>query len=136
MDYIHKNLPIGFDKTVLLTLDSLKSEGFEILMEVDMQEKLKEKLGVQSRKYKIMQVCNYSFVNLGMQETNKSGTILIYTVIIKELGNSQTSVEAIDPNLPIITKEPELTNIAAEIRKTLTRIIYLLNDKNHFNFYY
>lgn len=101
-----------------------------------MQEKLKEKLGIRSRKYKMMQVCNYSFVNLILQETNKLGTILLYNIVIKELEDNQTSVGAIEPQLSIVREEPELANIAIEIRKTLARIIQVLNDKGQSHFYY
>ena len=56
----------GFCKTVALPYEeaiekvraALKEEGFGVLSEIDIQEKLKEKLGVDFRRYVILGACN------------------------------------------------------------------------------
>ncbi|HEY0592474.1 MAG TPA: ABC transporter, partial [Thermoanaerobaculia bacterium] len=45
-DYgIRKTVALGFDDAVARTRDLLQAEGFGVLTEIDMQAKLKEKIG-------------------------------------------------------------------------------------------
>jgi uncharacterized protein (DUF302 family) len=55
--YISKKINTNFDQAVHLVTESLK-KGFGILTEINLQEKLKEKLDVDFRKYKILGACN------------------------------------------------------------------------------
>jgi uncharacterized protein (DUF302 family) len=45
--YINIKLHANFEQTVQLVTEALKVEGFGILTEINMDEKLKEKLGVE-----------------------------------------------------------------------------------------
>lgn len=42
--YINKKISTDFDQAVVLVTEALKSEGFGVLSEIDIQQKLKEKL--------------------------------------------------------------------------------------------
>ena len=42
--YFSKSLNISFDEAVKLTTEALKTEGFGVISEINMHEKLKEKL--------------------------------------------------------------------------------------------
>ena len=50
--YISKKLNISFDQAVIKVTESLKNEGFGVLSEINLHEKLKEKLNVDFRRYK------------------------------------------------------------------------------------
>jgi uncharacterized protein (DUF302 family) len=56
--YFEKTLKTDFETAVAQTKEALKSEGFGVLSEIDIHEKLKEKLGVDFRRYKILGACN------------------------------------------------------------------------------
>ena len=59
--YFSKKLDLGFEEAIEKVTGALKSEGFGILTEIDVQETLKKKLDVDFRPYKILGACNAPF---------------------------------------------------------------------------
>ena len=53
-----KELNLSYEAVVEKVIEALKGEGFGTLTEIDGKAKLKEKLGVDSRKYLILGACN------------------------------------------------------------------------------
>ena len=53
-----REVPLAFAEAVTKTEAALKIEGFGVLCEIDIQAKLKEKLGVEFPKYTILGACN------------------------------------------------------------------------------
>lgn len=56
--YINKTITAEFDQAIELVTEALETEGFGVISEIDIQEKLKEKLDIDFRKYKILGACN------------------------------------------------------------------------------
>jgi uncharacterized protein (DUF302 family) len=126
--YINKKIHSSFEQTVLLVTEALKVEGFGVLTEINIHEKLKEKLGVDFRKYKILGACNPAYAYKALQEEDKIGTMLPCNVIIQELANNEVEVAAVDPVASMLAIEnPNLKNIAGEIQKKLKTVIDKLN---------
>ena len=122
--YINKTINAGFDQAVVLVTESLKKEGFGILTEINIQEKLKEKLDVDFRKYKILGACNPAYAYKALQQEDKVGVMLPCSVIIQELGSNEIEVAAVDPLASMMAIEnPELAEIAREIKEKLERAI-------------
>ncbi|HAQ21588.1 MAG TPA: hypothetical protein DCR40_20520 [Prolixibacteraceae bacterium] len=122
--YISKKISSDFDQAVLLVTESLKKEGFGVLTEINLQEKLKEKLNVDFRKYKILGACNPAYAYKALQQEDKIGTMLPCSVIIQELGNNEIEVAAVDPVASMMAIEnPDLAGIAGEIKEKLERAI-------------
>jgi len=71
--YINKTITATFDQAVELVTEALKTEGFGVLSEIDIQEKLKEKLDVDFRKYKILGACNPPNAYKALQQEDKIG---------------------------------------------------------------
>ena len=92
----------GFSKTVNLSYEeavekargALKEEGFGVLCEIDMKEKLKEKLGVDFRKYVILGACNPPLAYKTLQEELAIGLLLPCNVIVYETDEAGKSVVA------------------------------------------
>ena len=59
--YTGKKIRTSFEEAEKRTFESLKKEGFGVLTQIDIQEKLKEKLNVDYPKYKILGACNPPF---------------------------------------------------------------------------
>jgi len=122
--YISKKINVDFDQAVLLVTESLKKEGFGVLTEINLQEKLKEKLNVDFRKYKILGACNPAYAYKAIQQEDKIGTMLPCNVVVQELGNNEIEVAAVDPVASMMAIEnPDLAGIAGEIKEKLARAI-------------
>ncbi|HZK94314.1 MAG TPA: DUF302 domain-containing protein [Prolixibacteraceae bacterium] len=122
--YISKKISTDFDQAVLLITESLKKEGFGILTEINLQEKLKEKLNVDFRKYKILGACNPAYAYKAIQQEDKIGTMLPCSVIVQELNNNEIEVAAVDPVASMMAIEnSDLAGIAKKIKEKLERAI-------------
>jgi len=122
--YIEKTTNYSFDEAVEKVTEELKKEGFGVLSEINIHEKLKEKLDVDFRKYRILGACNPASAYKALQAENKIGTMLPCNVIVQELDNGKTEVAAVDPVASMMAVEsPELESIAKEIRAKLQKVI-------------
>lgn len=125
--YINKTIASEFDKAVELVTEALKKEGFGVLSEIDIQEKLKEKLDVDFRKYKILGACNPLSAYKALQQEDKIGTMLPCNVIVQEIGENQIEVAAVNPVASMTSVEnSQLAAIASDIKAKLERVIVSL----------
>ena len=122
--YISKIIKTSFENAEKQTIEALKKEGFGVLTEIDIQEKLKEKLNVDFRKYKILGACNPPFAYKALQLEDKIGIMLPCNVIVQELGKNEIEVAAVDPVASMMAVEnSNLAGIAKEIKEKLERVI-------------
>lgn len=122
--YINKTLQAAFADAVSRTKESLKEQGFGILSEIDIQSKLKEKLDVNFRAYKILGACNPPLAHQALQAEDKIGTMLPCNVIVQESGKGQVEVAAIDPVASMqAVDNPSLQKIAGQVREQLRAVI-------------
>ena len=102
----------------------LSVEGFGVLSEIDIQEKLKEKLNVEFRRYKILGACNPPYAYEALKQEDKFGTMLPCNVIVQELNDDTIEVAAVDPKASMIAVEnDQLVKIAVDIREKLEKVI-------------
>lgn len=125
--YFSTNLPVSFEEAIVKTTEALKSEGFGIVSEIDMQAKLREKLGVDFKKYKILGACNPAFAYRALQTEELIGTMLPCNFVVIDQGNGTIEVAAVNPVASMMAvQNPELEPIAQEvlgkIRKVFDRI--------------
>jgi uncharacterized protein (DUF302 family) len=122
--YISKKISMDFELAVKLVTEVLKIEGFGVLSEIDIQQKLKEKLDVDFRKYKILGACNPPNAYKALLHEDKIGTMLPCNVILQELDDKSIEVAAVDPIASMMAVEnKELAIIAGEIKHKLERVI-------------
>ncbi len=125
--YIEKTTDYSFDEAVEKVTEGLKKEGFGILSEINIHEKLKEKLDVDFRKYRILGACNPPSAYKALQAENKIGVMLPCNVIVQELDNGKTEVAAVDPVASMMAVgNADLESIAKEIRTKLQKVINIL----------
>ena len=127
--YIDTKINTSFEDAVELVTEALKKEGFGVLSEINVHITLKEKLNVDFRKYKILGACNPPFAYKALQYENKIGTMLPCNVVVQELGKDEIEVTAVDPVASMMAIDnPQLADIATEIKEKLTRVISSLKN--------
>ncbi|OFY50297.1 MAG: hypothetical protein A2W85_16210 [Bacteroidetes bacterium GWF2_41_31] len=126
--YISKKINAGFEQAVQLVTESLKTEGFGVLTEINIHDKLKEKLEIDFRKYRILGACNPAYAYKALLEEDKIGVMLPCNVIVQDLGNNEVEVAAIDPVASMTAIEnPKVKAVATEIQQKLKKAIERLN---------
>lgn len=122
--YLSKKIKSDFEQAVQLVTEALKKEGFGVLSEIDIQQKLNEKLDVDFRKYKILGACNPPNAYKALQQEDKIGTMLPCNVILQELDDNLIEVAAVDPVASMMAVEnKQLAGIANDIKEKLNRVI-------------
>ncbi|MGQ1911217.1 DUF302 domain-containing protein [Marinifilum sp. RC60d5] len=123
--YFEKTLNCSFEEAVKRVTEELKKEGFGVLTEINIHEKLKEKLGVDFRKYRILGACNPAFAYKALQEEDKIGTMLPCNVIVQQISENQTEIAAVDPMASMQSVENEkLAGVANEVQQKLKHVIH------------
>ena len=122
--YFSKTLNVSFDEAVKVTTEALKSEGFGVISEINMHEKLKEKLGVDFKRYRILGACNPPLAYKALQAEEKIGTMLPCNVLVIEQGQNKIEIAAVNPvaSMQAITN-PALGDAALEVTNKLKKVI-------------
>jgi uncharacterized protein (DUF302 family) len=121
-----RTVDASFDEAVEKTRDALKNEGFGVLSEIRIDEKLKEKLGVDFRRYIILGACNPPYAYKTLQEEINLGLLLPCNVVVYDADEAGKSVvAAVDAKamLSVVGDNPKLNNVAAEVNQKLQRAV-------------
>jgi uncharacterized protein (DUF302 family) len=126
MDYSFNKIinGISFEEAVNHVVEILRTEGFGIITEIDVQKTFKEKINVDFKKYRILGACNPHFAYKTLQVEDKIGVFLPCNVVIQEHENGAIEVLAIDPVAAMSSVENSaLELLALEIRDKLKSAI-------------
>jgi uncharacterized protein (DUF302 family) len=123
---IRKTIGKGYDEVLARVPEVLKAEGFGILTRIDVKQTLKEKLGVEFRRYQILGACNPSYAHQALTAELGIGAMLPCSVAVWEEGEGRTTVNAVDPMQTIAAADPALGPIAAQVRERLARALEAL----------
>lgn len=122
--YFSKTLEIPFEEAIAAATEALKKEGFGVLTEIRIHEKLKEKLNVDFPRYTILGACNPAFAYKALQAENKIGTMLPCNVIVRETEEGAVEVAAVNPIESMKAIEnPMLGAVAIQVTEILQRVI-------------
>lgn len=122
--YIEKKTNYSFDEAIQKVTEELKKEGFGVLSEINIHEKMKEKLDIEFRKYRILGACNPPAAYKALQAEDKIGTMLPCNVIVQQLNEREVEVAAVNPIASMMAVENNsLGAIASDITERLERVI-------------
>jgi len=122
--YFSKMISLSFDEAIIRVTEVLKSEGFGVISEIRMHDKLKEKLGVDFKKYTILGACNPAYAYKALEIEDKIGTMLPCNVVVQELTENHIEVAAVNPIASMMAiQNPELIGIAKEVTDKLQVVI-------------
>ncbi len=103
--------------------DELKTEGFGILSEIDVQATFREKLGVEEEPYLILGACNPPLAHQALSAEPDLGTLLPCNVVVYQR-DGQTHISAIDAERMLsIVGNDSLASVAAEVRGKLAAVV-------------
>ncbi|MGV3666393.1 MAG: DUF302 domain-containing protein [Leptospira bouyouniensis] len=119
----------SFEDTILDTTEALKKEGFGVLTTIDVKQTLKDKIGVDFKRYTILGACNPSFAHRALQTTDEIGMLLPCNVVVTEEKNGEIKVSIFDPmTMTKLVQNSELETIAKEVQDKLVRVIHHLHE--------
>jgi uncharacterized protein (DUF302 family) len=103
--------------------DELKTEGFGVLCEIDVQATLREKLGVEQEPYLILGACNPPLAHRALTAEPELGTLLPCNVVVYQR-DGETHISAIDAERMLsIVGNDELAPVAAQVRDKLAAVV-------------
>ena len=122
---LRKTVTLGYPEAVEKTKSALQEQGFGVLSEIDMQQKLKEKLNVDSGRYVILGACNPPLAWKALQAERDIGLLLPCNVIVYESDAGKCVVAAVDPDsmLGVVGDNPVVAEVARDARIRLQRAL-------------
>ena len=121
---IGREVALAFADAERRVCEALAEEGFGVLTEIDVQATLQKKIDVAIPRYTILGACNPRFAHQAILAEPDIGLLLPCNVVLRELGDGRTVIEALDPVRQLeLTGNPAITPLATEVRERLARAV-------------
>lgn len=118
-----KWLDMDFESAVELVKEQLQSQGFGILVMIDMKKKFEEKLGIDFRKYLIIGACDATNACKAIMAEENIGLLLPCNVIVYE-SEGGAVVGVIRPTVAMqVIENLDLHRIAKDVERRLKNVI-------------
>jgi uncharacterized protein (DUF302 family) len=118
-----KTIDVPYEEAIEKVRAALTKEGFGVLTQIDIKEKLKEKLGVDFRPYMILGACNPPLAYESLQQDIAIGLLLPCNVIVYEQ-DGRTVVSAVDAaKMLSVVGNRNLESTAGVVNEKLRRVI-------------
>jgi uncharacterized protein (DUF302 family) len=122
--YFSKTIRSTFDEAVEKVTAALATEGFGVISEVDLHEKIKYKLGVDFKKYRILGACNPSFSYRALQAEDKIGIMLPCNALVIDQGDNNMEIAVVNPADAMISVDNDVVKeVASEVGEKLRKAL-------------
>jgi len=113
----------SYEEVLARIPELLKAEGFGVLTQIDVKETMKQKIGADFRKYKILGACNPQLAHKVLSIDLEVGAMLPCNVVVYEGDDGKAVVLAIDPTQAIAAANPAIRPVADEVKERLGRVL-------------
>lgn len=117
---------VDFDAARERVTKALGEQGFGVLTTIDVKKTLKDKIGVDMRRYEILGACNPKLAHRAIEAYPEIGLLLPCNVVVEE-ADGATRVSLIKPRaLFELVRDPRVAPIAQEVDDLIRKVIATL----------
>jgi uncharacterized protein (DUF302 family) len=112
-----------FENSIKRVTEALKTEGFGVLTDIDVQATMKAKLNVDGAPYRILGACNPPLAHKAITADPDIGLLLPCNVVVREQPDKKINVGFMDPIAVLkLTDNPAIAEMAKAVRGKLERV--------------
>ena len=119
-----KAVDLDFDAAIDRVTQVLAGEGFGVLSDIDVAAKMKEKLGKDMPRYRILGACNPPLAYRAVSAEEEIGLLLPCNVVVREDAQGDVHVSFMDPQAVMgLVGNPGVEPLASDVKQRLERVL-------------
>jgi uncharacterized protein (DUF302 family) len=122
-----KVVDLAYDEAIETVTAKLADEGFGVLSDIDVAAKMKEKLGKEMPRYRILGACNPLLAFEAISAVEDIGLLLPCNVLVREDTDGRVHVDFMDPvSVMSLVRDPGVEPLANDVKGRLQRVLEAL----------